>query len=102
MLLEALNAAEALRKAGYTDTRFSTAHSQMVDPKDLPRYKELDVVAQSTGNWAVAIQASIDALTEAGINKISPPLTLPLPWPAVMTMFANEAVRQENTKAAMI
>jgi predicted amidohydrolase YtcJ len=42
---ETLNAAEALRKAGYKDTRFSTTHSQMVDPADRPRYKELNVTA---------------------------------------------------------
>ena len=36
---------EALRKAGFNDARFSTPHSQMVDPADRPRYKDLKVDA---------------------------------------------------------
>jgi predicted amidohydrolase YtcJ len=48
----ALNAAEELRGAGYTETLFSTTHTQMVHPDDRPRFKQLDVTAQATGNWA--------------------------------------------------
>ncbi len=58
----ALDAAQALREAGYTDTRYSTTHSQMVDPADRPRYKELDVHVQTTGNWAVFLPAYVDLI----------------------------------------
>lgn len=49
----ALDAAAELRAAGYDDILFSTTHSQMVDPDDRRRYVELDVTAQTTGNWAM-------------------------------------------------
>ena len=46
---------EGLRKAGYKDTRFSTTHSQMVDPADRPRFAELGVIAAQDGNDPVAV-----------------------------------------------
>ena len=70
---EALNAAEVLRKAGFKNTRFSTTHSQMVAPADRPRYKQLNVHAQSTGNWAVHIQANLEVLGQERHNMLQFP-----------------------------
>ena len=50
-----LDSAQSLREAGYKDTLFSTTHSQIIALSDRPRYKELNVTAQTTGNWAVPI-----------------------------------------------
>ena len=50
---EALNAAQSLREAGQKDTLFSLTHTQMVQPEDRPRFEELDVTVQTTGNWAM-------------------------------------------------
>lgn len=49
----ALDAAQALRNAGFSKTRFCVTHSQLVHPSDRRKYKELNVTAQTTGNWAV-------------------------------------------------
>lgn len=46
-----LNAAEAVRKAGYKDALYSTTHSVFCAPADRPRWKQLDVTAQTTGVW---------------------------------------------------
>lgn len=40
-----LDGFEAVRRAGYTDVRLSTGHTQMVHPDDRPRFAELDVTA---------------------------------------------------------
>ena len=49
---ETLDAAEALRKSGDEETRFIATHVQMVDPEDRKRFGELDVIVQTTSNWA--------------------------------------------------
>lgn len=51
---EGLNTAEALRKAGHTDSRFILTHCELVHPDDVPRFAQLNVMAQTTSNWAVA------------------------------------------------
>jgi predicted amidohydrolase YtcJ len=43
----ALNGFEAVRKAGYNDVRLMTGHTYLVSPEDKPRYKELDVLANT-------------------------------------------------------
>jgi predicted amidohydrolase YtcJ len=50
---ETLNAIEAARKA-HPDTRsrFTICHIQVITDQDLPRFRELDVIAQSTPLWA--------------------------------------------------
>jgi predicted amidohydrolase YtcJ len=49
---EALDAAEGLRKSGDEGTRFIATHVQMVDPEDRKRFGKLDVIVQTTSNWA--------------------------------------------------
>jgi predicted amidohydrolase YtcJ len=50
---EALDAVEAARSTnGPTDGRHHLAHLQMVDPADLPRFRELDVAANIQPFWA--------------------------------------------------
>ena len=50
---EALNAIEAARMA-YPDssTRYAICHIEVITDQDLPRFAELDVIAQSTPLWA--------------------------------------------------
>ena len=50
---EALNAIEAAR-AAHPDstTRYAICHIQVITDQDLPRFAELDVIAQSTPLWA--------------------------------------------------
>jgi len=50
---QALNSVEAAR-AAYPDssTRYTLCHIQVISDQDLPRFRELDVVAQSTPLWA--------------------------------------------------
>lgn len=50
---EALNAIEAARnEAPKSTTRFAICHIQVITDQDLPRFAELDVIAQSTPLWA--------------------------------------------------
>lgn len=53
---EALNAAERLRQTGDNKTLFTIHHSQMSQPVDRPRYAQLNVKVQTTGNWAGGVQ----------------------------------------------
>jgi predicted amidohydrolase YtcJ len=108
---ETLNAARALRKAGFKDTRFSTTHSQMVDPADRSRYKELDVDAQATGNWAVYIQASVDVLGQQRHDTVQFPfrswaddgvtIALGADWPATPGGFEHGVNPFNNMYTAM-
>ncbi|MGB5331930.1 MAG: amidohydrolase [Woeseiaceae bacterium] len=50
---ESLNAIEAARQAApESSTRFAICHIQVITDQDLPRFAELDVIAQSTPLWA--------------------------------------------------
>ncbi|MGI9328772.1 MAG: amidohydrolase, partial [Pseudomonadales bacterium] len=50
---ETLNAIEAVRKLHpNTDSRFTICHLQVIIDQDVPRFGELDVIAQSTPLWA--------------------------------------------------
>jgi predicted amidohydrolase YtcJ len=50
---DALNAIEAARKANPdTDSRFTICHIEVITDQDLPRFRDLDVIAQSTPLWA--------------------------------------------------
>ena len=48
----ALDAFEQVRKAGYTDVRLTTGHTNMVHPDDLSRFKKLDVIADLHAQYA--------------------------------------------------
>jgi predicted amidohydrolase YtcJ len=50
---ENLDAFEAARKAGYNDEVLTVTHTQMVHPNDRPRFGKLNVIVQTTGNWAI-------------------------------------------------
>jgi len=50
---ETLNAIEAARKASPdSETRYAICHIQVITDQDLPRFRDLDVIAQSTPLWA--------------------------------------------------
>jgi len=50
---EALNSIEAAREAAPDSaTRYAICHIQVITDQDLPRFAELDVIAQSTPLWA--------------------------------------------------
>jgi len=50
---EALNAIEAAREtAPDSSTRYAICHIEVITDQDLPRFAELDVIAQSTPLWA--------------------------------------------------
>jgi predicted amidohydrolase YtcJ len=60
---EALDAIEAARAAnGRNDLRHHLAHIQVVHPDDIPRFRELDVVANAQPLWA-AHEGQMDELT---------------------------------------
>jgi len=60
---EALDAVEAARQAnGPSDHRHHLAHIQVVHPEDIPRFRELDAVANAQPLWA-AHESQMDDLT---------------------------------------
>jgi hypothetical protein len=60
---EALDAVEAARRAnGPSDHRHHLAHIQIVHPDDVPRFRELDAVANAQALWA-AHESQMDDLT---------------------------------------
>ncbi len=60
----ALDAFEQVRKAGYTDVRLSTGHTNLVHPDDLPRFKELDVIVDLHAQYALPLGAYKSRLSE--------------------------------------
>jgi predicted amidohydrolase YtcJ len=107
----ALDAAEAIREAGHHDTLFSTTHSQMVHPDDRPRYKELNVTAQSTGNWAVLLPSYVELLGQERVDTLQFPfrtwadggvnIALGADWPATPGGFENGVHPFNNIYSAM-
>src|SRR4029077_11708699 len=60
---EALDAIEAARRAnGPSDGRHHLAHLQVVDPADVPRFRELDAIATIQPLWATH-EPQMDELT---------------------------------------
>ncbi|MFD0412611.1 amidohydrolase [Streptomyces sp. NPDC127108] len=54
--------AYALRRTGRRDVRNTIAHLQLVDPADLPRFAELDVIACMQLQWATRNAWTVDSL----------------------------------------
>lgn len=48
---ENLCAAKRVREAGYYDTRFTNAHTQMVRPEDIPMFAKYNVLANTSSIW---------------------------------------------------
>ena len=55
---EALDAFEAVRKAGYDKVRLSTGHSTLIHPDDQPRYAKLNVTCNTFGTKNAVPDAS--------------------------------------------
>lgn len=51
---EGLAVAQVLRDGGDTRTRLVLTHCEVVAPDDLPRFAQLDVMVQTTPNWALS------------------------------------------------
>lgn len=50
-----LDVAEAVRKAGHSDTHVTLSHCQLVREADFPRFKAADVFINSTATWWVFV-----------------------------------------------
>ncbi|MBQ9016076.1 MAG: amidohydrolase [Firmicutes bacterium] len=46
-----VEAAKAIRQAGFEDTRITCSHCQYIDPADVPAFAQYDITANSTGVW---------------------------------------------------
>ncbi len=61
-----LDAAEAVREAGFNDTIVTLSHCQIVDPADFPRFAKNKVFINSTGAWMYTYDDQEDILGERG------------------------------------
>ncbi len=69
----ALDAVEAARKAHpETDSRFTVCHLQVVNPADIARFGELEVIAQSTPTWYVYDEIALEFLGEERLQQHYP------------------------------
>lgn len=50
---ENLDTFEDARKSGHNKAIFTVTHTQMVQPEDRDRFGKLNVIVQTTGNWAI-------------------------------------------------
>jgi predicted amidohydrolase YtcJ len=68
----ALDGFEAVRKAGYKGVRLNTGHTMFMDPTDAPRYKELNVGADSIIAQGYALPTTYAVLTEEQKKRYMP------------------------------
>ena len=68
----ALDGFEAVRKAGYKDVRLNTGHTIFMDPADRPRYKELNVGADSIIAQGYPIPSAEAAISEEQYKRYMP------------------------------
>ncbi|MBT8080556.1 MAG: amidohydrolase [Gammaproteobacteria bacterium] len=67
---EALNAIETARRhKPDTPSRFTICHIQVITDEDLPRFAELDVIAQSTPLWAAYDQYGKQFVSDDQFNR---------------------------------
>lgn len=78
-----LDGFEAVREAGYEDARLSTGHTQLVDQQDRPRFRELDITANTFATGiAVPTPGGVERLGEKRFSTYMP-----------MKSFINNGVR---------
>jgi predicted amidohydrolase YtcJ len=106
-----LDAAEEVRGAGHREIRFSTTHTQMVNPADRGRLKQLDVTVQTTGNWAMQQPALIEHLGQERYDRDQFPfrawaddsvnIAMGADWPATPGGFEHGVNPFNNIYTAM-
>lgn len=69
-----LDVFEDVRKAGHDDVILSTTHSWWVQPEDVPRWTENNVIYQTSGIWAFVRPSYLEALGEERNNSLQFPL----------------------------
>ncbi|MFG2888053.1 amidohydrolase [Streptomyces sp. NPDC048248] len=90
----ALTAYAAAREAGHKSNRLTVAHAELVNPKDIPRFGRLDVVAAMGFHWAKPAPDSVDSVKpylgakrwahyepEGEINESGGRISLGSDWP---------------------
>ncbi|WP_371227945.1 amidohydrolase [Pseudomonas sp. QE6] len=101
---ESLNGIEQARKDRHSGIPHSITHLEVVNPKDYPRFKQLDVIASMQLFWAAADELSVDLfkpyVSAATFKTLYPahsllkngatiagasdwPITTPDPWKAI-------------------
>jgi hypothetical protein len=64
--------AQARQQQPASATRFTICHVQIVNPADVPRFGELDVIAQSTPSWYVYDDIALEVLGEQRLQQHYP------------------------------
>lgn len=69
----ALNAVEAARQAHpNTQSRFTICHIEVVNPADIPRFAQLDIVAQTTPTWFEYDYVALEYLGRERFEQLYP------------------------------
>jgi len=66
---QGLDTAQAAREAGFHNMRITLSHVQGARDEDMPRFKELDVIVNSTGMWFVPHPPDIEVLGKERYEK---------------------------------
>lgn len=108
---ETLDAAEALRQSGDEKTRFIATHAWMVQPEDRKRFGELDVIVQTTSNWANQQPSYVELIGQERNDTLQAPfrswinggaiVALGADWPATPGGFKNGVNPFNNIYVAM-
>lgn len=106
-----LDAVEQVRRAGYHEPIYHIAHGQFIEPSDLPRFRELGVVADiSPALWypnvitesfksvmpaerAAKVQPNRDLLDHGALVAAGsdwPVAVSPDPWPAIYSLITRQ------------
>ena len=71
---ENLDTFEQARKSGHDKSIFTVTHTQMVNPEDRERFAELNVIVQTTGNWAIPNPSYIQHIGKKRYETLQFPL----------------------------
>ncbi len=96
---QSLDAFEAVRKAGYDKVHLSTGHTMLVHPGDVPRFKELDVYANTYATKNAVPDETVLARLGKERDHVRQPMGTLLDAGAKLTMSADYPTGPVNPMA---
>ena len=86
---ENLDTFEEARESGLNQTIFTITHTQIVQPDDRRRFGDLDVIVQTTGNWAIPNPSYIEHIGEERYKTLQFPFRSWIDTGAVVSLGSD-------------